>query len=177
MKKFFPTWYLIYTKTKQENKVANQLSEDGTVYLLPKEKVVRQWHDRKKIIDRPLFPSYIFVFVKDIATFYYVKDLKGVCMFVKFGKEFATVPENVINNIRLITNNGNNVGVYTGTLSFGQKITISNGPLCGLMGEIHKVDNKSVVCVRVNLLNRAIFADIPYTSLIPAEPRLADFAL
>lgn len=166
MKKFFPAWHLIYTKTKQENRVASQLSEDGTVYLLPKEKVVRQWHDRKQIMDRPLFPSYIFVFIEDITTFYRIKHIEGVYTFVKFGNEYATVCENVIDNIRLITNNGSNVCVYTGTPSSGQKMTIINGPLCGLIGEVHKVNNRRVVCVRVNLLNRVIFADIPSTSLI-----------
>lgn len=166
MKKFIPAWYVIYTKAKQENKVANQLSEEGTAYLLPKEKVVCQWHDRKKITDRPLFPSYIFVLIEDIATFYRVKSIEGACMFVKFGNEFATISENVINNIRLITCNGSNLSIFSGTLSLGQKITIANGPLCGLKGEIHKVSNRKVVCVRVNLLNRVIFADIPSISLI-----------
>jgi len=74
--------------------------------------------------------------------------------------------ENVINNIRLITCNGSNLSIFSGTLSLGQKITIANGPLCGLKGEIHKVSNRKVVCVRVNLLNMVIFADIPSISLI-----------
>jgi transcription antitermination factor NusG len=137
------------------------LEESKITYYLPREKVVSQWHDRKKIIDKPLFPSYIFVCLQSLSNYYTIKELDGVCYFVKFGNQLATIPERVINNIKLITTRGSDISIYTERLAPGLKMTITEGPLCGLECEVHKINDKDIACVRVNLLNRIIFAAVP----------------
>ncbi len=54
-------WYVIYTKSKQEKKVAEQLVQLGMEVYFPIMRVERQWSDRRKIVEEPLFRSYVFV--------------------------------------------------------------------------------------------------------------------
>jgi transcription antitermination factor NusG len=168
MSKFNPAWYLIYTKPQHENKLAVQLSENDIECLLPKTKVLRQWHDRKKIIDMPLFPSYVFVHLNAMADYYHCMDLDGFCSYVKFGNQLAIIHENTIKDITLIADKGRNIEVANNSLREGQKIVICNGPLCGLSGEVVEYKGKQKICVRVHLLNRIILTDIE-TSMLSKE--------
>jgi transcriptional antiterminator RfaH len=59
------SWYVVYTKPKWEKKVAERLNEIGIVTYCPLVTKVSQWSDRKKIIEVPLFNSYIFVQTED----------------------------------------------------------------------------------------------------------------
>ena len=56
-------WYVIYTKPKNEKKVAERLQQIEIEVFCPLVTVVKQWSDRKKKIQIPLFNSYVFVFI------------------------------------------------------------------------------------------------------------------
>ena len=58
-------WYVLYTKPRHEKKVAERLSEAGYTTYCPLYKVKRQWSDRTKVVEEPLFRSYIFVHIED----------------------------------------------------------------------------------------------------------------
>lgn len=58
-------WYVVYTKPKNEKKVAQQLEEIGITVFCPLKTVVKQWSDRKKKVQEPLFTSYVFVQLED----------------------------------------------------------------------------------------------------------------
>ena len=58
-------WYVLYTKPRQEKKVAERLSEAGYTTYCPLCKVKRQWSDRTKLVEEPLFRSYIFIHIED----------------------------------------------------------------------------------------------------------------
>ena len=58
-------WYVLYTKPKNEKKVAQALQELNIEVYCPTVAVVKQWSDRKKTTIQPLFTSYIFVKLED----------------------------------------------------------------------------------------------------------------
>ena len=58
-------WYVLYTKPKNEKKVAQQLEQMGINVFCPLKMVIKQWSDRKKKVQEPLFNSYIFVQLHD----------------------------------------------------------------------------------------------------------------
>ncbi|MDO9039289.1 MAG: UpxY family transcription antiterminator [Lutibacter sp.] len=55
------TWYAIYTKPKWEKKVADRLEKSGIEVYCPMVTQIKQWSDRKKKVETPLIPSYVFV--------------------------------------------------------------------------------------------------------------------
>ena len=58
-------WYVLYTKPRHEKKVAERLSDAGYTTYCPLHKVKRQWSDRIKVVEEPLFRSYIFIRIED----------------------------------------------------------------------------------------------------------------
>lgn len=58
-------WYVIYTKPRNEKKVAESLQKIGIVVYCPLVTQIKQWSDRKKKVQIPLFNSYIFVNLND----------------------------------------------------------------------------------------------------------------
>ncbi|MDD3723323.1 MAG: UpxY family transcription antiterminator [Lutibacter sp.] len=58
-------WYVIYTKPKWEKKVADQLEKTGIEVYCPMVTQIKQWSDRKKKVETPLIPSYVFVNIEE----------------------------------------------------------------------------------------------------------------
>src|SRR3974390_2430878 len=54
-------WYVTCTSPRHEKRVAQQLEERGIESFLPLYSSVRRWKDRRKVLDLPLFPGYVFV--------------------------------------------------------------------------------------------------------------------
>lgn len=59
------SWYVLYTKPRNEKKVADRLSGAGYNVYCPLQKVRRQWSDRVKVVQEPLFRGYLFIQVED----------------------------------------------------------------------------------------------------------------
>lgn len=57
-------WFAVYTASRAEKKVGERLDFAGIEYYLPLLHVQRKWSDRMKIVEVPLFNSYIFVKVR-----------------------------------------------------------------------------------------------------------------
>lgn len=161
MSKFVAGWYLIYTRPRHEKKISTQLAEMNINFLLPTRKVLRSWHDRKKFIDEPLFPSYIFVYLGDMQSYYRGMDLEGVLYYVRSGKEVARVHESVIDNIRLVTGGGDDIEVSGSYFQPGRQMLIKQGALTGLSCEIVRFNSEQKLLVRVDLLQRNILLRLP----------------
>lgn len=58
-------WYVVYTKPKWEKKVAEKLNQIGIECYCPLITQIKQWSDRKKKVEVPLFNSYVFVQLPD----------------------------------------------------------------------------------------------------------------
>ena len=76
-------WYAIYTKPRAEKLVNQRLLEEGVETFLPLQKTYRIWSDRKKLVEKPLLPSYLFVKTKT-KNFHYVYRVPGIVKFVSF---------------------------------------------------------------------------------------------
>lgn len=163
-------WYLIYTRPRHERKVSEGLSEVSVKYYLPEIRSLRTWFDRKKYIQSPLFPSYIFVHLNDMKEYYRTLKVEGFLYYVKLGKEMVRVKDSIIDNIRLVVNQGSDIEVTNNCFQPGQKLVISDGPLTGLSAEVIQYGGKEKILVRVYLLQRNLLATLPteYISAIGA---------
>jgi transcriptional antiterminator RfaH len=168
MKNFANGWYLLYTRPRHERKLADHLSFLKLDYFLPTVKTLRTWHDRKKLIEMPLFPSYVFVNLKDMQGYYDALHADGALYYVKYGKEVARVNESVISNIQLVVAGGQDIEVSTDYFRAGQKLVISEGALTGLNCEMIEYKGTMKILVRVNLVHRSILVTVPSESLISA---------
>ncbi len=57
-------WYPVYTRSRAEKKAHEELNRKGILSYLPLKKTVKQWSDRKKIVEEPLIKSYLFIILR-----------------------------------------------------------------------------------------------------------------
>ncbi|TRX50212.1 UpxY family transcription antiterminator [Fulvivirga sp. M361] len=133
------SWYVAYTKPRNEKKVTERLtSRDFEVYC-PLIKVLKQWSDRKKMVSMPMFTSYIFVRLMEPERKKVLHD-PGVLNFVYWQGEPATLRETEIDSIRKIEQNGLEIHVSGDRPNHGEPVIITEGVFKGLSGEVRRID-------------------------------------
>ena len=86
------TWFAAYVKSRAEKKVALELEALGIEFYLPLTKKLKQWSDRRKWVEEPLFRSYIFVHI-DQSEYFTALNANGVVRYVSFGGKAVAIPE------------------------------------------------------------------------------------
>jgi transcription antitermination factor NusG len=103
-------WFALYTRPRWEKKVHKLLQEKGIESYCPLNKVHRKWSDRIKLIDEPLFKSYVFVKVnEDEKTA--VRMTQGVVNFIYWLGKPAIIKEKEIVTIKKFLNDHHDVEV------------------------------------------------------------------
>lgn len=161
MPEFKSGWYLIYTRPRHEKKVYDQLIQCNVNTYLPLVKKLHQWADRRKCIDSPLFPSYIFVRLNDAGDYFKGLNADGSLYYVKMGKEIVRVSETVVSNIKLAAGYQQDIEVLDDFFQPGQKMVIVEGALAGLSCELVEVKSKQMLLVRVDILQRNLLLRLP----------------
>jgi transcription termination/antitermination protein NusG len=94
------SWYAVYTKPRWEKKVASALERRQVESYCPLNQVTRQWSDRRKVVEEPLFSSYVFVRVPDSKK-QLVRETEGIINFVYWlGVSSATTKTFPLRNSR-----------------------------------------------------------------------------
>ncbi len=88
-------WFALYTKPRWEKKVDTILLRKEIESWCPLRKVERQWSDRKKIIEDPLFKSYVFVHIAAEERLM-VLQTEGVLNFVHYLNKPAVIRDEEI---------------------------------------------------------------------------------
>ncbi len=152
-----PKWYAVSVKSRHEFVAADELTRKGIETYLPAIKKVRQWKDRKKLIEFPLFPGYIFVQVPVYpGAFFEVLKTRGTVAFVSLEPGTPTpVSADEINSLRILIRSGREMDVYPG-LKEGMRVRVKNGPLAGVGGVLSRKENEFLFIVNVELLGRSV---------------------
>lgn len=154
-------WYLLYTRPNNERKVALQLSARGICYFLPEKNTLRQWHDRKKIVRAPMFPSYIFINVIKRDDYISTLECNGSLHFVRIGQELVTVKEDTILTLKRLIEDGTNLEICHKYFQPGEELYIRTGTFSGHNCEVVKYRNKNVIIVRLNIMCGNVLVDLP----------------
>lgn len=97
-------WYVVYTKSRGEKKVAEQLNALGMQAYCPVKTEVRLWSDRKKKVDVPLLPSMVLVKLKE-ADRNRVFEVSGVVRYMFWGGEPVEVREHEVQVLKEVEQN------------------------------------------------------------------------
>lgn len=152
-----PNWYAVYVRSRHEFVTADELTRKGMETYLPAIQKVSQWKDRKKNIEYPLFPGYVFVQVPVYpGAFLDVLKTRGAVSFVSLEPGTPTpVSAAEIDSLRLVIGSGREIDVYP-WLKEGMKVRIKNGPLAGVEGVLNRKENECIFSVNVELLGRCV---------------------
>ncbi|MFM1837093.1 UpxY family transcription antiterminator [Aquirufa sp. 5-AUSEE-100C1] len=153
-------WYAVYTKSRTEKKVTMRLQEAGIEAYCPVNKREKQWSDRKKITEEPLFRSYVFVNIDLDQQGSIVRRTLGVVNFVYWLNKPAVIQDDEILAIQQFLSEHAAVEVFGNTLQVGDFITIDAGALKGQKAEVVGVKNRHEVRLRIDSLGFELVARV-----------------
>ncbi|MFD2284848.1 UpxY family transcription antiterminator [Pedobacter petrophilus] len=152
-------WKVVYTRSNYEKKAHQLLSQQGLHSFCPVITIKSKWADRYKLIEKPLFPSYLFVYVSAIEE-HQVLATTGILSYINFCGKPAVMPDEDISRINEILSNYNGIEtINSKRLSVGDKVLINQGFKAGSQAEILEVEEKTVLLV-LNQLDCALVAKI-----------------
>ncbi len=120
------SWHVLYTKPRNEKKVAQRLRENNLEIYCPLVKEVRQWSDRKKKVEIPLFNSYVFVKIKEQQK-NIVFNCPGVIRYLYWLGKPALVRDEEIETIKKWLDNEGYDECKIENLNAGDRIKIKSG--------------------------------------------------
>lgn len=159
-------WYAIYTNPRAEKKTATLLQQRGINVYLPLLKTLKQWSDRKKWVEEPLFRSYLFVCVSE-REYLEVLQVHGVVKYISFSGKAAPIREDQINNIKLLLSSEAELEISDHLFEKGELVNVKAGPFVGLQGELLENKNSKRFLVRFDQLGKSIILNIPSVYLEP----------
>lgn len=160
-------WFAVYTRPRWEKKVHKLLEEKGIESYCPLNKVHRKWSDRIKIVDEPLFKSYVFVKVNEEEKTA-VRMTQGVVNFIYWLGKPAIIKEKEIVTIRKFLNDHHDVEVRPVDIKAGKKVIVQSGILMGREGTVKKVLHKKVEVV-IESIGFVLSAYIDKTKIVVLE--------
>lgn len=157
------TWYAIYVKSRAEKKVAAELEAEDLGFYLPLERRLKQWSDRKKWVEEPLFRSYIFVHIE--AKDYYRALVRGTVKYVSFEGKAVPVPPQQIEAIKVYLNEKEPLHEADEDWETGKEVEVIAGKLIGLRGMLLEARGKTHVKVEIEVVGSAIILQISKSKL------------
>ncbi len=160
-----PKWYVVHTYSGYENKVAQNIEKfvenQGLGDLIfevsvPTETVVEYKDDKKREVERKIFPGYVLV--KMILTddsWYVIRNIRGVTGFVGPASKPIPLTEEEVEKL------GVEVRTVQVNYEVGSNVRIIHGPLEGFVGRVEELDvDKDVVKVTVSMFGRDTLAEL-----------------
>lgn len=152
-------WFALYTKSRYEKKVHAQLIALGIEAFLPLQKTLKQWSDRKKWVEEPMIPSYVFVCISE-REYFEVLNTPGAVRFVFFEGKAAVIPDWQIKAIKHILASGLEVEVSDQHFEAGDKVMITRGPFRDIPGDLIELKGSRKVVLRIDHIGHSLLLTI-----------------
>ncbi|MBI3139751.1 MAG: UpxY family transcription antiterminator [Sphingobacteriales bacterium] len=162
-------WLAIYTRPRWEKKVNQLLSEKGFESYCPLNKVKRRWSDRIKIVEEPLFKSYVFVKLSEKDRME-ARMTSGAVNFVYWNGKPAVIKEKEINAIKRFLDEYEYVEARPMDVKVNERVMITSGTFMGQEGKVLELRHK-IAKVAIDSLGYILIAHFERTKLTSALPK------
>jgi transcription antitermination factor NusG len=151
-------WFAIWTRSRHEGRVRDQLAEKGIDAFLPTVARWSRWKDRKKKIDWPLFPGYCFARF-DPAESLPVLKCAGVVTLVSFNGRPAAIPDHEIDGVRTLLRTELKYDACP-LIQEGQTVEVLSGPLRGVIGRLVRKGSHARLVISVGLIGQGVSVEV-----------------
>jgi transcriptional antiterminator RfaH len=160
-------WRAIYVNSRSEKKVAASLVATEVETYVPLIKTMRQWSDRKKMVELPLLGGYVFVRIAESEK-ETVLQTKGVVGFVRSEGKIAVVRNEEVGRLRQLVELGYQLEVLKldRELRKGEKVKIGSGVLRGLEGIVLEHKDQQDLLVLLESIGQCIKVRVPKEILL-----------
>jgi transcription termination/antitermination protein NusG len=158
-------WYAVWTRSRHEQVVRTQLDDKQIAAFLPTIGRWSRWKDRKKRIEVPLFPGYVFARFNSASRLAVLK-CSGVVSIVSFNGEPAAVPDHEIDSIRTLVESTLPFDPCP-TIKTGTLVEVSHGPLKGVVGRLTRKGSQSRLVLAVDLIGKGVSVQVDAADVKP----------
>lgn len=151
-------WYAIHVRSHYEHLVSAGLRGRGYEDFLPLYRSQRNWSDRRKELDLPLFPGYVFCRL-NVDHRQPVISVPGVVSILGLGRTPVSVPEEELAAVRRVIQAGV-MAVPWPFLRTGERVLIERGPLVGVEGTLVEIKTRLRLVLSIELLQRSVAAEV-----------------
>ena len=151
-------WIAVYTKSRHEKVVIQELENKNIEAYCPIFKERRQWSDRKRWVEFPLFRSYVFAKI-ELKNSLFVLQAMGVHHIIKFQGNISIIPDEIIQNIKSMINGGFTIEQVKYFVK-GDEVIVVDGPLKGMEGIVVNIKNENKLVLKVAAIQQAIAVQI-----------------
>ena len=149
-------WFLLSSKPREEQRGFDNLNNQGYEVFLPKVAKVKKRQGIKSVALEPLFPNYLFINLNPSETnFNAIRSTRGVGSFVRFGLNYATLSDDLVNKIKQNIK-GSDTKSLDDLLTYqqGEKIQVTQGPFKGLEAIYKTKDGLERCIILINMLGQ-----------------------
>ena len=152
-------WFAVYVKSRHEKSVNAELQQKGIESSLPLISVTRQWSDRKKKVQVPLFRGYVFVNIDISKDKLPVLQTDGVVKFVTFCSKTVSIPEEQMFWLDQILLSELSVE-HVQEFPVGTEVDVMFGPLKGLQGRVKTKNSSTKLIVWFDSIMQGVSVEI-----------------
>lgn len=152
-------WFVIITKPRAEKKVGKSLDKMGITNYVPVQKQLRQWHDRKKWVEVPVFNSYVFVRIPEKER-KEVFQIKSILKYLTFGGEPASLRPQEIERIKTLCGYTGEIILHSNNFAVGEKVQVTVGPFIGFIGTLVSIESKDKLSIEFPQLHCSALVEI-----------------
>ncbi len=160
------SWYLVYTKPRQEEIALTNLARQGYGVYLPHVRQARKRQGRRVMVVEPLFPRYLFIYL-DTHTDNWgpIRSTLGVASLVRFGQEPARAPDELVDFLKA-RENGEGLHLWAEqTFEVGHRVRVAEGAFQGYEGILLARTSRERVVVLLDILGRQVRTKITVAQL------------
>lgn len=161
-----PRWFAAYTSPRHEKHVSQQMQHRGIQNFLPLYKSMRRWKDRRKELELPIFPGYLFVRMT-LRERLSVLQVPGVVQLVSFQGWPAPLPDAEIEMLRGQLSQSGMLQPHP-FLTVGRRVRVTNGPMSGMEGILARKKEKFRVVLSLELIQRSVAVEVDMSDIEPA---------
>lgn len=151
-------WLVLRTRSRHESSVETCLQQKQITSYLPKRREVRRWKGKKKVVEMPLFPGYVFVRPR-LEQYETMRYIRGSCGLVLAGSQPATMAESELEAVKILVDSGAALAVNAELIP-GQRVRVVSGPLAGAQGELVRVKSEDRLVINAQVLNSSVSVEV-----------------
>jgi transcription antitermination factor NusG len=154
-------WYAVWTRSRQEKVAAASLNNLGIRHYLPLNSELRQWSDRKQMVEMPLFSGYLFVCISLLKKNSKLQVLKvpGIVGFVGNQTGPLPIPDQQIEDIRTVLTAGVECSVHP-FLKEGDRVRVVRGALADVVGTLLHTNSTSRLLISIDMIRQSLSVNV-----------------
>jgi transcription antitermination factor NusG len=164
-------WYALYVQVNHEKEVAKRLEQKQVGCFLPTLETWSKRRDRRKKIQLPMFPGYVFVHcLLDSSANLTIVKTPGALSLVHNSDGPLSIPSFQIENLQSIILSAQPLQIHP-YLREGEWVHVVRGPLAGCVGILSRVDpRKGRLVVSIDIIKKSVSVELDLEDVEPAQP-------